>query len=362
MLLRSRRTRTACLILCLQVCGAAGAADESVQETAKTHETAKPAETAVVPDEAVGPVADTPDEWIDRARDGLHAVVWRSAMHVDRWFGGKEDEEVYRKQAIGSITPSVFWSEFEGFDQKFRFRVKVPLPYLDERYDAFIGTVNREEFVTEREQQSGAIPRQDSRGQIQEDETVFGVRFRQPRQGGRFEADAGIRIKSPIDPFVKAGWRYDRGSSKTWLIGFRETVFWQNSEQFGFTSRIDVERAIGEAWLARWTASGTISEKTEGVRGYSALTAYRGLPNRQAVGAQVFTAGEFDASVPLGEYGVKFAYRRSIVRDWLVMEIRPSVTWPKDEPSDPRKASWGIGIGFEMFFGTDEFSASPATF
>ena len=66
--------------------------------------------------------------------------------------------------------------------------------------------------------------------------------------------------------------------------------------------------------------------------------------------------------MPLGEYGVKFAYRRSIVRDWLVMEIRPSVTWPKDEPSDPRKASWGIGIGFEMFFGTDEFSASPATF
>jgi hypothetical protein len=362
MLPGSRRTRTACLILCLQLGGAAWAVDESGQETAKTPETAKSAETAVVPDESVGPVADTPDEWIDRAHDGLHAVVWRSAMHVDRWFGGADDEEVYRKKAIGSITPAVFWSEFQGFDQKFRFRVKLPLPYLDERYDAFIGTVNREEFVTEREQQSGAIPRQDSRGQIQEDETLFGVRFRQPRQGGRWEVDAGLRIRSPIDPFVKAGWRYDRGSSKNWLLGLRETVFWQNSEEFGFTSRIDIERAIGEAWLARWTASGTISQETEGVRGYSALTAYRGLPNRQAVAAQVFTSGEFDADVPLGEYGIKFAYRRSVVRDWLVMEIRPSVTWPKSEPEDPRKASWGIGIGFEMFFGIDEFSASPATF
>jgi len=38
------------------------------------------------------------------------------------------------------------------------------------------------------------------------------------------------------------------------------------------------------------------------------------------------------------------------------------VTWPKDQPEQPRKPSWGIGIGFEMFFGTNEFQARPATF
>ncbi|MGH8174832.1 MAG: hypothetical protein ACREV5_01055 [Steroidobacter sp.] len=313
----------------------------------------------VVPDESTGPVADTPDAWIDRAHSGLHGVVWRSAMRVDRMFGASGDEDVYREQAVGSITPALFWSEFDGFEQKLRFRVKMPLPHLDERYDAFIGTVNREEFVTEREQESGALPRQ---GAFQEDQTLFGIRYRQPRQGGRWEADAGLRIRSPIDPYVKAGYRYERGASRNVLVSLRQTLFWQNSEGFGLTSRVDVERIFDDTWLVRWSGSGTISEKTAGVRGYTALTALRALPDRRAIAAQIFTAGEFDAAVPLREYGAKIAYRQSIIRDWLVLEVRPSITWPKTEIGQSREASWGIGVGFEMFFGIDDFSANPATF
>lgn len=302
------------------------------------------------------------DAWVDRAHRGVHGLVWRTARYVDQMFGAREDASLYQQQTRGSITPAVLWDEFGGLSQKFRFRVKLPLPHLDERYDAFIGTFSREEYVTEREQESGAIPRQHARGDAEPDQTLVGIRYREPKEGGRFEADAGVRIRSPIDPFVKAGYRYERGTPTSLLVGLRETVFWQNSEQFGLTSRLDLERIVGEAWLVRWTGSGTFSERTEGVRGYTALTAFRGLPNRRAVAAQIFTAGEFDAAVPLGEYGAKAAYRQSILRDWLVLEIRPSLTWPKNRPDQPREASWGIGVGFEMFFGEDDFQARPATF
>jgi len=125
---------------------------------------------------------------------------------------------------------------------------------------------------------------------------------------------------------------------------------------------LDVERALDIDALLRWTASGTISEESEGVRGYTALTLYRALSGNRAVAGQVFTSGEFDAAVPLGEYGIRVAYRQRLFRDWLVLELRPSVTWPKDQPNEPRRASWGFGIGFEMFFGIDEFQARPATF
>jgi hypothetical protein len=145
-------------------------------------------------------------------------------------------------------------------------------------------------------------------------------------------------------------------------VSFRETVFWQNSEKLGFTSRVDVERVLQDVWLLRWTASGTISERTEGVRGYSALMALRGLPDRRAAAAELFTEGEFDADVPLGNYGIKLAYRQSIARNWLVLETRVSLTFPKEFPEQAREATWGIGVGLEMFFGTDEFLARPVTF
>lgn len=310
---------------------------------------------------ATEPVASESDQWIDHLHDGVFSLVWRSGRYVDRMFGDPLEEAEYQERVKGSITPAVFWDEFNGFDQKFRFRVKVPVPRLDERYDAFIGTFSRDEYVTEREQQSGAIARQHTGGGIEEDETLLGIRFREPKER-RFEADAGLRLRSPIDPFVKVGYRYERGSPERLLFRWKETLFWQNSEEFGFTTRVDLERIVDDTWFVRWTGSGTLSEETEGVRGYSSLTAYRGFPGRRAVGMQIFTEGEFDAAVPLGEYGIRVAWRQSILRDWLVLEIRPSVTWPKESPEEPREASWGVGIGFEMFFGEDGFEARPATF
>ncbi|HLS82037.1 MAG TPA: hypothetical protein VK025_11595 [Steroidobacter sp.] len=317
-----------------------------------------------VPDvDTVEPVVEgEQNAWMDRAHRGLHGFLWRSAMRVDHWFGAQMEEGAYRNYTRGSIIPILLWDEFNGLDQKFRFRVNMPLPHLGERFDAFIGTFTRDEFVTEREQGSGAIPRQRAGGGVEEDETLVGIHYQERETGGRFEADAGLRIRSPIDPFVKAGWRFDHEMAGGTLLRLRETAFWQNSEDFGFTSRIDLERTFDERWLARWTASATISERSEGVRGYTALTVYRELPGERAVAVQAFTSGEFDAAVPLGEYGLRAVFRQQILREWLVLELRPGVTWPKDDPTQNRTPSWGIGVGLEMFFGEGRFQARPATF
>ena len=302
------------------------------------------------------------DRWIDHLHDGLYSMLWRSAGHVDQWFGSRSEDWVYQDHVRGSITPALFWDEYHGFDQKFRFRVKFPLPHMDERFDAFVGTFNRDEYVTEREQASGAIANQHVGGAIDDDETLFGIRFRPHKEGGRFEADAGLRLASPLDPFVKGGWRYSRGTPEHLLLSLREIAFWQNSEGFGVTSRIDLERIVADAWRVRWTLSGTVSQETQGVHGYTALTAYRTMSYMRAIGVQVFTDGEFDAPVPLGEYGIRVAYRQRIFRDWLALEVRPSVTWPKELPQETRKASWGLGIGVQMYFGDEGFEPRPATF
>jgi hypothetical protein len=299
------------------------------------------------------------DPWLDRAQRGLHQAVWRSAMRIDRVFGAEADESAYR-EASGSLAPALLWDEFDGFQPKVRFRVNLPLPRLNERFNAFIGRVNRDEYVTERELESGAFPSQ--YGPTEDDQTLFGIRYRQPRQGGRFEADAGMRIRSPLDPYVKASYRFERGASERTLLSLRETAFWQNSEEFGLTSRVDIERIFDDRWLLRFTGSGTFSQETEGVRGYTALTVLRGFPDRRAIAAEIFSGGEFDAAVPVDNYGAKVAYRRSISRDWLILEMRSSLTWPKEHPEQPRAPSWGVGVGVEMFFGTDQFLARPVTF
>jgi hypothetical protein len=313
-----------------------------------------------------GPPGDPDDDdepykepWIDRAHDGVFNAVWRSAMRMDQWFGSEASEAAYLRTS-GSIAPALLYDEFDGFQPRFRFQVDVPLPQLNERFHAFIGRVNREEYVTERAPSSGAFARQ--YGPTEDDQTLFGIQYRDPKDGGHWDADAGLRVRSPLDPFVKGSYRLMKGSSEQTLYSFRETLFWQNSEKFGVTSRIDIEKILKEVWLVRGTISATISERSEGVKGYTSVTAMRGFPNRRAVAAELFTSGEMDAPVALGNYGVKLAYRRSVSRDWLVLESRVSLTFPKDEPWQVREATWGVGVGLEMFFGTDEFLARPVTF
>lgn len=307
------------------------------------------------------PAHDVPatSQWLDRSHLWLFDSVWRSARAIDSWFGPEHPASEYQR-ATGSLAPALLWDQYDGFQPKLRFNVDLPLPRLNLKFHAFLGRVNRDEYVTERDIASGAFPSQINR--VEDDQTLFGIRYRSPDKGAHFQADAGVRLQFPLDPFVKGSYVFEHGESSRALFLLRETAFWQHSEGVGVTSRFDAERVIDLQWLVRGTISATISEESEGVRGYTAITVMRGFPNRRAVAAQIFSRGEMDAEVPLEDYGVKLAYRRSVSRDWLILELRTSLTWPKEMPTQNRSTNFGVGIGFEAFFGTDEFLARPVTF
>jgi hypothetical protein len=301
-----------------------------------------------------------PETWLDRTHFRLHQLVASTARRIDQLAGPSQDKSAYQ-DASGSIALAMLWDEFNGLKPRARFRVDLPLPQINRRLHLFVGRVNREEYVTERALPSGAFPRY--RTDMDEEQTLAGIVFLPSSGlGGHFDGGVGARLRSSeLDPYVKVGYRYRRLFDDDLRLTLNETLFYQKSEGLGVTSRLDLERIIADNWHARWTGSATIAERSAGVRGYTTLTLTRGLPDRRAVIFQLGLEGESDAPVPIQDYGLKVAYRRSVSRDWLVMEVRTSLTWPKEERGAPRKPSWGLGIGCEVYFGTDEFSVRPVT-
>jgi hypothetical protein len=298
---------------------------------------------------------------LDRMRNRVDDTVWRSAMMIDHLFGSRYDASVYQKGVSGSIAPIFLWDEFNQFRPRLRFNVELPLPQLDQRFNAFVGRVNRDELVTDRGERSSTFRRQF--GPDRDEQTIFGISYRtQPRQGWRSDAGAGVRLQFPLDPYVKGGYIYQHGAVEDMLFSFRQTGFYQQTEGVGTTSRIDLERLLPGPWLVRWTNSGTLSEESKGLRGYSSVMALRGFPGRKAFAVALGFNGEMDAEVPLQDYGIKAAWRKGIARDWLVLELRASLDYPREKLEQSREPSWGVGIGFEMSFGTDEFLARPITF
>jgi len=325
--------------------------------------------TAVARAQSEGPVDSPSDEpltpkrdpLLDRAHDRMYDAVWRSSMMVDHWFGAQYPSSVYQKGVSGSIAPALLWDQFDGFQPRLRFNANFPLPQLNERFNAFIGRVDRDEFVTERSEPSGAFRRQF--GPATNEETILGLGYSSPlKQGWRLDAGAGIQLGFPMDPYVKGSAIYQHGDVQKLLFTFRETPFWQASEEFGTTTRVDIERMFTGPWLVRWTSSGTLSQETSGIRGYSSIMGLRGFQGRRAFAVELGFNGESNAPVPLQDYGIKFAWRQSVLRKWLIMEVRTSVDWPKDDVTQDRHSSLGVGMGFEMLFGTEEFLARPVTF
>jgi hypothetical protein len=301
-----------------------------------------PAPSAPAPQNGARPdeTQDVPYHWLDTTRDATYNALWKSAKYIDRWFGSSQDDAVYKK-VYGSVSPALLYTEYDRMRSQLRFNMNFPFPEANNRLHAFIGRFDPNEFITERDEPSGAIAR---------------------TYGSRFEAGSGVRLSIPLDPYVKGSYVFERGKSASGLFSVRETLFWQNSEGAGETTRLDLEKVFHTSWLARYTISGTRSQKSAGLRGYTSIMLLHGMTDRRAMAFEVGTDGQTQAPVQLHDYGFKIAYRQGILRRWLVMEVRTSVDWPRDFIYQQRSASFGIGIGFEMLIGTEEFLARPVTF
>jgi hypothetical protein len=161
---------------------------------------------------------------------------------------------------------------------------------------------------------------------------------------------------------LKGDYTYVHGSPHGLLLIARQTLFWEESEQLGVTSRIDLDHFLSEQALLRFTTADTLSQKSQGIRGYAAATVLRSLAERRAIVGNLSADWETQAPASLHEFGGAAAYRQGIYRDWLVLELRSSLTWPKVTPGAARTRSWGLGIGVEMLLGTTQFQARPVTF
>jgi len=288
--------------------------------------------------------------WIDRMQSALYRSMCSTAAWFDGFFGSARFDDEYQA-THGSLAVGALWDERDHWDPSVRFRVQVELPQLSDRFSGFIGKVDADEFVTEQRDDFDTLPRQF--GREVDDKVLFGLGYSEARgHGGHFDASVGTSLESPGEPYGKVTYRIALPLLSRNLLRLRESVFWEEDERLGATTRFDLERLFTDDMLGRWTGSATFTQETEGVRWFSQLTLYQNLHNGRALSYQVGITAETDRDVPITDYGLRVIYRRSIFdREWLFLELRSSMTWPRENLLEKRQANLGAGIALEMMFG-----------
>jgi hypothetical protein len=293
---------------------------------------------------------DGTDSLLQRMRRGLTVSACASSAWLDGLFGDQTHFDHYRA-TYGSVSTGALWSDYDGLDPRLRFRVRLQLPNWDERVSAFAGRVGEDNYVSDTESDFDALPTRQF-GALEDESVLVGLGYSSPgRAGDDFDLGVGVRVDLPIDPYARARYEMVRAFADNYVVTARETLFWQNSEGFGTTTRATFDRVLTDALLLRWTNLGKFTEETRGLEWYTQLTLYQRVGPRTALAWQAQTEGETDNEVPLTRHAVRLIMRRKLNADWLFLELRGGVGWPRRRLDEDREASAELGMALEMQFG-----------
>ncbi len=331
----------------------------AIQDAAADATTAQPAGPPVPAKE---PPPDAPVEYqcnepgsdqsalVDRVQRGVYVSVCGTARWFDGLFGTRrfdqDSDETFGRLGIGE-----FWDDRDGFDEKIKLRVRVALPTAERRLKLLFGRVDEQEVDGDSQSQAGtSLP--SSFGGVQDESWLLGLGYsKQGELSNGFDFGAGVRLRTPVDPYTKGTYRHTFVFGDDIALRARQTVFWRDSRGWGETTELTFDKLLTDRLLLRWDNGATLAEDVERLEWYSGVTAFQSLGNRSGLAYTTFVNGVVNTDVPVRNYGLELRFRRSVLRRWLFLELRSSLTWPKELPDEERDINPGAGIGFEMYFG-----------
>lgn len=287
---------------------------------------------------------------LDRLQRDVFTSVCGTARFFDGLFGDTRSYADDYRETYGRIGLGLSWDDLEEFRLDGNARFNLHLPVLGERFNAVIGRESEETYVDDTFEEYDYLP--GSFSDDGEQEWYAGINYiADEGRRSSFNVGAGIGLQSPLNPYLRARYRYRLLATDDVLVTLRATPFWEREDGVGMTVGADADWSWNDRELLRWTNTLTRSEVTEGIRWRSRLAYHHGLSGRSAVRIEAAVRGETDGIEPdLRE--LKLTYRRSFLREWLFIEAYGGAFWADDERPERRCSGCALaGIGFDLMFG-----------
>ena len=294
--------------------------------------------------------AGSEQQWLERARAGVEHGVCVSAWRFDSLFGDREDEELGESaKTFGRLRLGATWDERDGLDPELRMRATIPLPMLQRRLRAVVGRETDEEFIEDAPRELADDP---LFGGDSDANWLLGLGYDPIRgRNTRLSLGAGVKLQTPLNPYLKASYRYYKPVTDEVLLRAQQTVFWENEEGLGTSTRAGVDWLLTQERMLRWSNYLKLTEQTRGTYWSSNLTLYQRLADMRAIALRTGVRGETGREYSPVEYQAQLIYRRPFLRDWLFLEVRGGGGWLRTKQAEPREFVPEAAVIFEMVFG-----------
>src|SRR5678815_955164 len=114
-------------------------------------------ESAVTPMQGCAEREQPDASILERLRRRLTVTTCASSAWLDSLGGDQFRYDQYRA-TYGTVSVGGLWSDYDGFDPRLRFRVRLQLPQWDERFSAVAGRDGEDDYISDTEGDFAELP------------------------------------------------------------------------------------------------------------------------------------------------------------------------------------------------------------
>lgn len=287
----------------------------------------------------ITPVHDRVTNWLDN-----------SARNIDNFFGN-DDSLTIENGSYLRFSQEFSWHERDDFGSDTALRLRLDLPTTEERLRILIESDPEEAQGTLAEQGANTAR---NNNDFNSDNFLIGLRrlsSRDKREDWRFDAGAGIKVKLPLDPYVRfSGERQWLMEDSPWVLDSWNRVSWFNKEGYSARSRWDLGRPLSDTQHLRFITNVQWQEEVDTLEYSEGIEFNQLLGTRSAIRYAAVAVGRSASSPKLHDYYLLSHYRRNLHKEILFVDFIPELHFPREQDYD---AEFGVTLRLELLFRAD---------
>ena len=287
-------------------------------------------------------ISDEGEELVDESYEQISEKLISAATWFDSFFSD-ERYVAEENRTTAKLKLDFGWDKHEDFEFRPRVNWRIHLPGLKNRANLLISARDDEDFDVDRHA-GGASQRDDDANlsaglqyylkqtKKMNISTTAGVSFNY--------AYAGLRYRG----------KYDYGS---WQGRLTSRLRYYTDDGWEFKNQYDLERQVSARLLFRTTLDANWYEEEDGIPHSVVLSLFHVFGLDRAI---LYDVGAYFNTRPdymMTDTVLRLRYRQRFYRDWLVFELAPQVSFPKEYD---REINPGIILRLEAEFGYKSYA------
>jgi hypothetical protein len=164
----------------------------------------------------------------------------------------------------------------------------------------------------------------------------------------QIHADVGVKLRLPPDPYARLRVQRVFDKQGNWVPTVSETLLWRRTEKFSAATEFGLLRSYGTRSALGLISNATWRQTKDAFDLSQVVNFTHRIDERSLAAAEAGVLGDTQGNAWVTAYYVSVRYRRKIYRDWLLFEVRPQLTYPRDRDFQPVPS---LTLQLEAYFG-----------